>query len=138
MVREDTGDGCVEFGEPDGLAVEDLLDGEVEPAVAAEQAADPQATSVRGADFGHEDSGRSVIPDAVTEQIALFLDALEEELTNEESGNSTGGDIASQMLRMVTAGEQTELSIALGAVRLMALEWDIDAHAAPQLFELGK
>lgn len=76
--------------------------------------------------------------DAVTEQIALFLVALEEELTNEESGNSTGGDIASQMLRTVTAGEQTELTIALGAVRLMALEWDIDAHAAPQLFELGK
>lgn len=74
--------------------------------------------------------------DAVTEQITLFLDALEEELTSEESGNSTGGDIASQMLRMMTAGEQTELTIALGAVRLMALEWDIDPHAAPQLFQL--
>ncbi|WP_344225292.1 hypothetical protein [Kocuria atrinae] len=81
---------------------------------------------------------RQAPTDAVTEQIALFLDALEEELTNEESGNSTGGDIATQMLRTVTAGEQTELSIALGAVRLMALEWDIDAHAAPQLFELGE
>lgn len=74
--------------------------------------------------------------DTVTEQIDLFLDALEEELTGEESGDSVGGNIASQMLRMVTQGEQTELTIALGAVRLMALEWDIDSHAAPQLFEL--
>jgi hypothetical protein len=40
------------------------------------------------------------------------------------------------MFRMATQGEQTELTIALGAVRLMALEWDIDPHAAPQLFEL--
>lgn len=75
--------------------------------------------------------------DAVTEQIVLFLDALEEELTNEESGDATGGGIASQMLRMVTAGEQTELTIALGAVRLMALEWDIDPHAAPRLFHVS-
>ena len=74
--------------------------------------------------------------DAVTEQVFLFLDALEQELTNEESGGSAGGGIASQMLRMVTAGEQTELTIALGAARLMALEWDIDPDAAPQLFEL--
>jgi hypothetical protein len=74
--------------------------------------------------------------DAVTEQIDLFLDALEEELTSEESGDSAGGNIASQMLRMVTQGEQTELTIALGTMRLMALEWDIDPRAAPQLFEL--
>lgn len=75
--------------------------------------------------------------DAVIEQIALFLDVLEEELSNEESGNATGGDIASQMLRMVTVGEQTELTITLGAMRLMALEWDIDPHDAPQLFQLS-
>lgn len=75
--------------------------------------------------------------DAVIEQIVLFLDALEEELTNEESGDATGGGIASQMLRMVTAGEQTELTIALGAARLMALEWDIDPHSAPGLFQLS-
>src|SRR5690606_17449686 len=74
--------------------------------------------------------------DAVTEQIDLFLGALETELTSEESGDSVGGNIASQMFRMATQGEQTELTIALGAVRLMALEWDIDPHAAPQLFEL--
>jgi len=75
--------------------------------------------------------------DAVIEQIALFLDVLEEELSNEESGNATGGDIASQMLRMVTVGEQTELTITLGAIRLMALEWDIDLHDAPRLFQLS-
>ncbi|WP_153008945.1 hypothetical protein [Microbacterium testaceum] len=74
--------------------------------------------------------------DAVTEHIDLFLDALEEELTSEESGDSAGGNIASQMLQMVTQGEQTELTIALGTMRLMALEWDIDPHAAPQLLEL--
>ncbi|KTS70345.1 hypothetical protein NS206_00295 [Microbacterium testaceum] len=66
----------------------------------------------------------------------MFLDALEEELTSEESGDSAGGNIASQMLQMVTQGEQTELTIALGTMRLMALEWDIDPHAAPQLLEL--
>lgn len=75
--------------------------------------------------------------DSITEQIALFLDALEDELTNEEAGDSTGGDIASQMLRIVTQGHQTELTIALGVVRLMALEWDIYPDAAPSLFELN-
>lgn len=71
--------------------------------------------------------------DAITEQIVLFLDALEERVADEESGDATGGGIASEMLRMVTASEQTELTIALGAVRLMALEWDIDPNAARQL-----
>jgi len=56
-------------------------------------------------------------------------------LTNEESGDSVGGKIASEMLMTVTQGQQTELTIALGTVRLMALEWDIDSRAAPQLFE---
>ncbi|MCI1675781.1 MAG: hypothetical protein LKI28_05810 [Ancrocorticia sp.] len=74
---------------------------------------------------------------AVTEQIVLLLDALEEELTNEESGDATGGGIARQMWRMVTAGEQTELTIALPAMRLMALEWDIDPHTAPGLLQLS-
>ena len=39
---EDAGDGFVEFGEPHGLGVEDVLDGEVEPAVADEQRPDPE------------------------------------------------------------------------------------------------
>ena len=37
---KDSGDGLVEFGEPRGLGVEDVLDGEVEAAVAAEQRPD--------------------------------------------------------------------------------------------------
>ncbi|MHA6668588.1 hypothetical protein ACX3O0_06935 [Homoserinimonas sp. A447] len=74
--------------------------------------------------------------DSITEQIALFLDALEEALTSEEAGESVGGDIASQLLRMVTQGHQTELTIALATVRLMALEWDIDRDTAPTLFGL--
>ncbi|WP_262776973.1 hypothetical protein [Brevibacterium permense] len=75
--------------------------------------------------------------DAVTEQIVFFLDALEEQLTNEESGNATRGDIASQMARLVTAGEQTEFTTSLVLARLMSLEWDIDPHAAPRLFQLS-
>lgn len=37
VVGEDAGDGFIEFREPDGLGVEDVLDGEVEPAVPGEQ-----------------------------------------------------------------------------------------------------
>lgn len=73
--------------------------------------------------------------DTITEQIILLLDALEEALTSEEAGESVGGDIASQLLLMVTQGHQTEMTIALSAVRLMALEWDIDRDAAARLFE---
>jgi len=40
--REDASDGLVEFGEPHGLGVEDVLDAEVEAAVAAEQRPDPE------------------------------------------------------------------------------------------------
>ena len=43
VVREDAGDGLVEFGEPRGLGVENVLDGEVEAAVAAEQRPDPES-----------------------------------------------------------------------------------------------
>jgi hypothetical protein len=74
-------------------------------------------------------------PDSVTEQIARLLDALDEGLTSEEACESVGGDIASQLVRMVTEGHQTELTIALTAVRLMALEWDIDRDAAPGVFD---
>lgn len=62
MVGEDAGDGLVDFGEPDGAGVEDLLDGEVESAVAGEQRPDPQTPFVVGVRLVHEDSGRSVIP----------------------------------------------------------------------------
>ena len=40
VTREDAGDRLVEFGEPHRLGVEDVLDGEVEAAVAAEQRSD--------------------------------------------------------------------------------------------------
>lgn len=63
VAGEDTGDGLVEFGEPDGASVEDLLDGEVESAIAGEQRPDPQtAVAWFVADIAHEDSGRSGIP----------------------------------------------------------------------------
>ena len=39
---EDMRDGLVDLREPHGAAVEDLLDGEVESAVAGEQRSDPQ------------------------------------------------------------------------------------------------
>ena len=37
VAREDSGDGLIEFGEPHGVGVEGVFDGEVEAAVAAEQ-----------------------------------------------------------------------------------------------------
>lgn len=80
---------------------------------------------------------KQVPADAITEQIDLFLNALEVDLMREESGDSAGGGIASQMLQLMTQGHQTELTIALSAVRLMALEWDIDPEAAPRLLELN-
>lgn len=40
---EDPGDGLVEFGEPYCSGVEEVLDGEVEAAVAAEQRSDPES-----------------------------------------------------------------------------------------------
>jgi hypothetical protein len=40
VVGEDAGDGFVDLGEPDRAGVEDLFDGEVEPAVAGEQRPD--------------------------------------------------------------------------------------------------
>ncbi len=42
VAGEDAGDGLVEFGEPPGRGVEDVLDGEVEAAVAAEERSDPE------------------------------------------------------------------------------------------------
>jgi len=42
VVGEDAGDGFVDLGVPDGLGVEDVLDGEVEATVAAEQGAHPE------------------------------------------------------------------------------------------------
>jgi len=42
VAGEDAGDGLVEFGEPHAGGVEDVLDGEVEAAVAAEQRSDPE------------------------------------------------------------------------------------------------
>jgi len=43
VAGEDGGDGLVEFGEPHGFGVEDVFDGEVEAAVAAEQRPDLEA-----------------------------------------------------------------------------------------------
>jgi len=43
VAREDGGDRLVEFGEPHGFGVEDVFDGEVEPAIAAEQRPDLQS-----------------------------------------------------------------------------------------------
>lgn len=40
VLGEDAGDGFVEFGEPHGFGVEDVFDGEVEAAIAAEQRPD--------------------------------------------------------------------------------------------------
>ncbi|WP_229237944.1 hypothetical protein [Enemella evansiae] len=63
-MSEDTGDGLVDLREPDGLGVEDVLDGEVEAAVSGEQRPDPQTTAMkRGGVVVHEGSGSSVTPD---------------------------------------------------------------------------
>lgn len=56
MVREDTGDGLVEFGEPHGLGVEDGLDGEVESAVATEQRPGPESRCA--VDLDHDNGSR--------------------------------------------------------------------------------
>lgn len=40
VVEEDAGDGFIDLGEPDGLGVEDVLDGELEAAVPGEQGPD--------------------------------------------------------------------------------------------------
>ena len=48
MVGEDAGDVLVVLGEPDRLGVEDVLDGEVEPAVPGEERADSEWTVVLG------------------------------------------------------------------------------------------
>lgn len=75
--------------------------------------------------------------DAIIDQIILFLDGLEEKIASEESGESVGGDLASQLLRMMMQGHQTEMTVATSRVRLMALEWDIDKDAASQLFGMS-
>lgn len=74
--------------------------------------------------------------DAITEQIAQLLDSLNDALLDEEAGDSAGGDIASQLLQMMTQGHQTELAMAVSVARLMALEWDIDRDTAEQFFEI--
>ena len=78
---------------------------------------------------------RQIPADSVTEQILMFLDALENGIASEEIGESVGGDIASQMLMAVTRGQQTELTTTLAVIRLMALEWDINPDDAANLFE---
>jgi len=40
VAREDGGDWLAKFGEPNGVGVEDVFDGEVEAAIAAEQRPD--------------------------------------------------------------------------------------------------
>ncbi len=63
VVGEDSGDGLVDFGEPDSAGVEDLLSGEVESAVAGEQR--PKTQTAVGAlvvRLVRENSGRSVTP----------------------------------------------------------------------------
>lgn len=56
MVSEDAGDVLVVLGEPDGLGVEGVFDGEVEPAVAAEQGSDAE-WGAAAIEVEHEDSG---------------------------------------------------------------------------------
>lgn len=73
--------------------------------------------------------------DAITEQITQLIDSLGEALIDEEAGEDSGGDIASQLLQMQTQGHQTDMTVALSVARLMALEWDIDRDTAAQLFE---
>ena len=55
MAREDTGDGFVEFGEPHGVGVEDVFDGKVEAAVAAEQRPDPESWYAAVVEVVHEE-----------------------------------------------------------------------------------
>lgn len=54
MAGEDPGDGLVEFGEPHGLGVEDVLDCEVEAPVAAEERPDPELGVAAGVEIVHE------------------------------------------------------------------------------------
>ncbi|MGP5669904.1 hypothetical protein [Glutamicibacter arilaitensis] len=63
--------------------------------------------------------------DAITNQVVQFLDVLEEKLDDEESGESVGGDLASQLLLLEMQGQETEMTIAMARLRLTALEWDI-------------
>lgn len=63
VVGEGAGDGFVDLGEPDGLGVEDVLDGQVEAAVSGVQRPDPQTTVLRRGVVVHEGSGGSVTPD---------------------------------------------------------------------------
>ncbi|GAA2843355.1 hypothetical protein FB468_0615 [Leucobacter komagatae] len=75
--------------------------------------------------------------DSIIAQVSLFLEDLESQLQSEEVGESVGGGIASQFLRMVTQGHQTEMTSSMSMARLMALEWDIDRDAAPRIFDLN-
>src|SRR5690625_1481272 len=63
VAGEDAGDGSVYLGEPGGLGVEDVLDGEVESAVPGEQRPNPKAPARGGDVVVHEGSGSSVAPD---------------------------------------------------------------------------
>lgn len=63
VVGEDAGDGLVDLGEPDRLAADDVLDGEVETAVSAEQRPDPWLATVRGEERMHEGSRQVGYPD---------------------------------------------------------------------------
>lgn len=75
--------------------------------------------------------------DSITTQSSLFLENLESQLQSEKAGETVGGDIASQFLRMVTQGHQIEMMISMSMARLMALEWDIDKVTAPLIFGLN-
>ena len=74
--------------------------------------------------------------DAITEQIVQLLDSLNDAVLDEEAGESAGGDIASQLLQMVTQGHQTELTVAVSVARLMALELDIDRETDEKCSEI--
>ena len=54
VAGEDAGDWLVEFREPCRSSVEDVLDGEVEAAVAAEQRPDPESWFAAGVKVVHE------------------------------------------------------------------------------------
>ena len=60
MIAEHARDAGVDFGVPDRVGVKDVLDGEVEATVAAEQRPDTERAAV--VVIVHEDSGKRGIP----------------------------------------------------------------------------
>lgn len=74
--------------------------------------------------------------DAVIKHIVQILETLNDSLADEESGETIGGHIASELFLMAIQGRQTELTTSLSVARIMALEWDINKDTAERLFKL--